>query len=143
MSMKVQWVPRGAGERSLHWALDVQSEAALARYGVVHELTANEPVFEKGRPSEALYLVLEGDVSVVKGGQVIAHIGPNHSFGEMGLLLGRPRAAEVRAVSDARVLELSRTDIERMMEKEPVWAARLYRVLAECLAEYLSQATGS
>lgn len=141
--MKVRWLPKGEGATHMHWSLDVQSHAALARYGVVHELTANEPVFEKGRPSDALYLVLEGDVAVLKDGQVIARIGPDHSFGEMGLLLGRPRAAEVRAVSDARVLELSRKDLDRMQQQEPAWAARLYRVLAECLAEYLSQATGT
>jgi SulP family sulfate permease len=143
MSMKVRWVPRGEGPPQLHWALDVQAHAALARYGVIHELTANEPVFEQGRPSDALYLVLDGDVAVLKDGQAIARIGPNHSFGEMGLLLGRPRAAEVRSVSEARVLELSRRDLDRMLEAEPTWAARLYRVLAECLAEYLSQATGT
>ena len=95
-------------------------------------------MFEQGRTSDALYLVLEGEVAILKDGQELARLGPSISFGEMGLLLHRPRGAGARAVTDARVLELSQPDIDQMVEEEPAWAAKLYRVLAECLAEYLA-----
>jgi CRP-like cAMP-binding protein len=121
----------------LHWSLDEAAHHALSRFGVVHELTAGEEIFQQGGRPEALYLVLDGVVSIVREGEELARVGANHSFGEMGLLLAKPRSADARAESDARVLELSRADIDRMLEKDPAWAARLYRVLAECLAEYL------
>jgi CRP-like cAMP-binding protein len=134
--MKATWQEEGEFPR-LHWELDEQSFATFGRYGVVDELTTGQLVFKKGEPSDSLFLVLEGAVTIERDGAQIGVISANHSFGEMGLLLDYPRSADAKAMTDGRVLELSRKDIDRMMEKEPVWAARLFKVLAECLAEYL------
>ena len=140
MAIKVTW-EKGYGRLPrMQWSLEEPALEAYQRFGVVHELTAGEDVFEQGRHSDALYLVLEGEVALLKDGAEIARLGKNISFGEMGLLLGRPRGAAARAFCDSRVLELAQTDINQMLEDEPIWAARLYRVLAECLAEYLALA---
>ena len=138
MVIKVTWEPGYDRLPRLQWELEDPAFQAFQRFGVVHELTAGENVFEQGRASDALYLVLEGELAILKDGHEIARLGKSLSFGEMGLLLKKPRGAAARAVADARVLELAQPDIDRMMEEEPHWAARLYRVLAECLAEYLS-----
>jgi CRP-like cAMP-binding protein len=137
MSVKAQWTEGHDRFPRLHWVLDATAFKAFSRFGVRHELTAGETIFEQGRPSFALYLVIRGEVSILKDDKQIARIGPNHSFGEMGLLLDAPRSAAARTAVECQVLELSREDLGRMLEDEPVWAARLYRVLAECLAEYL------
>ena len=138
MAIKVTWEPGYGRLPRMQWSLEDPALEAFSRFGVVHELTAGENVFEQGRTSDALYLVLEGEVAILKDGKEIARLGKSISFGEMGLLLHRPRGAGARAVMDARVLELSQSDIDQMLEDEPMWAAQLYRVLAECLAEYLS-----
>ena len=143
MSIQIEWSAGYDRFPRLHWVLDEQAYEAFARYGVLHELTAGEGVFEAGRPSPALYLVVHGEVKIHQGDEEIARVGPNHSFGEMGLLLDHPRSASASAATESRVLELSREDLARMMEQEPIWAARLYRVLSECLAEYLQKAAGS
>jgi CRP-like cAMP-binding protein len=83
---------------------------------------------------------VDGEVAIVKGEEVLTTIGANTSFGELGLLLGQKRAAAAKAATDARVIELASWDLDRMVEEDPVWAARLYRVLAECLAVYLAKA---
>lgn len=140
MTIKVTWEPGYDRLPRFHWHLDDETRGVLERFGVVNELTEGEDVFEQGRGSDALYIVFEGEVSVVRDGREVARIGESLSFGEMGLLLGQARTATVRAVGDARVLELTQSDIDRMLEEEPLWAARLYRVLAECLAEYLTKA---
>lgn len=138
MTIKVTWEPGYDRLPRLQWALDAEDAAAYERFGVVHELTGGERIFEQGKVADALYVVLEGEVGILKDGAEIARVGQNLSFGEMGLLLARPRSASARAITDSRVLELSRADIDRMLDEDPVWAARLYRVLAETLAEYLS-----
>ena len=138
MAIKVTWEPGYGRLPRMQWSLEDPALETFSRFGVVHELTAGENVFEQGRASDALYLVLEGEVAILKDGHEIARLGKSISFGEMGLLLHRPRGAGARAVMDARILELSQTDIDQMLEDEPAWAAKLYRVLAECLAEYLA-----
>jgi CRP-like cAMP-binding protein len=136
--MKAVWHEEGEYPR-LRWELDESAFAAFGRYGVVDMLTRGQAVFEKGDPSDSLFLVLEGAVAIVRDGVQIGVVSANHSFGEMGLLLGHPRSADAKSMTDGRVLEMSRKDIDRMIEKEPVWAARLFKVLAECLAQYLQR----
>lgn len=141
MTIQVTWEPGYEKLPRMQWSLEDPAFQVFSRFGVVHELTAGENVFEQGRTADALYLVLEGEIAILKDTQEIARIGPSISFGEMGLLLHRPRSAGARAVTDSRILELSQPDIDRMVEEEPAWAAKLYRVLAECLAEYLALST--
>lgn len=142
MTIKLTWEPGYDQLPRLQWDMDEAAAKAFQRFGVVNEAVAGESIFDQGDTSTALYIVLEGEVAILKDREEIARVGQNVSFGEMGLLMGRPRGATARAITDARVLELSRTDIEHMLEEEPIWAAHLYRVLAECLAEYLAISTG-
>lgn len=137
MSIEVQWASGHDRFPRLHWVLDEKAFNAFSQFGIVHELTEGETIFEADRPSTALYVVVNGEIRIERDGNEIARIGPNHSFGEMGLLLDTPRSAGAVAAIESRVLELSREDLHKMQEESPTWAARLYRVLAECLAEYL------
>lgn len=137
MAIEVKWAEGHDRFPRLHWVLDEAAFRAFSEFGVLHELTAGEEIFAQDKPSFALYLVVHGEVQILKGDAEIARVGPNHSFGEMGLLLDAPRSASARTAVESQLLELSREDLARMLDEAPVWAARLYRVMAECLAEYL------
>lgn len=141
MSIEVTWERGPGGLPQMHWSFESEAQDAFSRYGLIHELSAGEQVFERGRGSDALFIVFEGEVAILKDAREVARVGKNQSFGEMGLLLDRPRAATAMTVADSRLLELTKDDLDRIQESEPVWAAKLYRVLAICLAEYLSAAT--
>lgn len=141
MTIKVTWEPGYDRLPRLQWEFGGDSQQACERFGLVNELTEGENVFEQGRPSDALYIVLEGEVAILKDAEELARVGKGLSFGEMGLLMGRPRGATARAIVDSKILELSRTDIDHMMDDDPKTAATLYRVLAETLAEYLAIST--
>jgi len=140
MPITVTWEPGYDRLPRFHWHLDDETREILERFGIVNELTDGEDVFEQGRASDSLYIVFQGEVAVIRDGHEVARIGESLSFGEIGLLLGQPRTATIRAVGDASILELAQTDLDRMMMEEPAWAARLYRVIAKCLAEYLTKA---
>ena len=138
MAIKVSWEPGYDRLPRLQWTMDDESLSAYKRFGLVNELTAGEAVFRQGQASDALFVVLEGEVAIIKDVEEIARVGTGLSIGEMGLLLGRARGATARAIVDTQVLELSRADLERMTDEEPIYAVHLYRVLAETLAEYLA-----
>lgn len=131
------WSPIDDRFPRLYWRLDDAAWEAFQRFGLVHELSDGDTLFTEGGPSISLVLVMEGEVSIERGGKTIARVGENYSVGEMGLLLDMPRAGTVKAAGAAKVLELGREDILRMQNEAPVWSTRLYRVLAECLADYL------
>lgn len=140
MTIKVTWERGHDRLPRLQWAFEDVTWSAFQQFGILHELTAGEALFEQGQASDALFIVRDGEMALVRDGKEIARVGRSVSFGERGLLLRRPRGASARAVTDTQVLELSRSDIDRMLEEAPVHAAHLYRVLAETLAEYLTLA---
>ena len=126
----------------LYWRLDEAAFEAFGRFGTLHEIEAGETVFDEGTSSFSLFLVLDGEIALSHQGKPIAKVGKNFSFGEMGMLLDKPRGGTAEATVPSRLLELTRADIQLMQEKEPIWSTRLYRVLAECLAEYLQKSAG-
>ena len=137
MAKPPEWTPIDDRFPRLFWRLDEAAYEVFARYGMEHDVAEGETVFREGMPTISFFLVMEGELRITSGDREIALIGANHSVGEMALLLDQPRAGTGVATKPTRLLELTRADIQRMQEKEPVWSSRLYRVMAETLAEYL------
>jgi anion transporter len=105
--------------------------------GVRYE--AGTLLVEQGEPGDAMYLILEGEVEVlVRGGSgeihEVATLGPGMSFGEMALLTGEPRSADVRTLTDLKALRLSREDFHDLMRKQHSQALYFTGVLAQRLA---------
>jgi CRP/FNR family cyclic AMP-dependent transcriptional regulator len=71
-------------------------------------------VIRAGEETDALYIILAGRAKVLipddDGNEVIlAMIGPNDFFGEMGLLDDQPRSASVETVESCEMLRITRT----------------------------------
>ena len=91
--------------------LRVQEIMAIAGKSFVREFAKGEVVIREGDPGDALYLIMEGEMAVIKdmGKEqefVLDRIGKDDFFGEMALLDGNPRSASIRAESEALVLVL-------------------------------------
>jgi uncharacterized protein YhbP (UPF0306 family) len=72
---------------------------------------AGEVVVRQGGPADKFFIVVEGEVQVVQGegdGEVVATLGPGTFFGEIAVMLDRPRTATVRATMPTRLLSLER-----------------------------------
>jgi CRP/FNR family cyclic AMP-dependent transcriptional regulator len=65
---------------------------------------AGSVLLAEGETSGLLFVLIEGEVEILKGTFQIATVtDPGAIFGEISLLLGKPHMATVRAVSDCRV----------------------------------------
>jgi monovalent cation:H+ antiporter, CPA1 family len=51
---------------------------------------------------------------VIKGGEVIGSLGPGDVFGEIGMLSGGKRTADVVATSSMQLITLSKWDLRRI-----------------------------
>ena len=74
----------------------------------------NTLIMRAGEETDALYIILSGRVKVLipddEGHEVIlAFMGPNEFFGEMGLLDDQPRSASVATVEACEMLRFSKT----------------------------------
>jgi len=85
-------------------------------------------IVESGAGGHGLYMIKEGNVSVVRDGQKVASMGPGQFFGEISVLDGGPRTADVRADSDTVCLTLVSWEIKPLLMDN---AAITYKMLLE------------
>jgi NADH:ubiquinone reductase (H+-translocating) len=79
-----------------------------------------ETVFEEGEVGDSLYMILAGQVEVIKrvGSQteIVRTLGPGEYFGEMALLGRHPRSAGTRASSALDLLVLPASDFSALAD---------------------------
>lgn len=88
-------------------------------------------LFRTGDDGDALFLVESGSLSVTSGpgGDVLATLHAGSFVGELALLLHEPRTATVTAVSDSKLQELKRADLDALMSSHPDLALAISREL--------------
>ena len=72
----------------------------------------------KGERGDAVYFIASGAVEVLLPARRV-RLGSGEFFGELALLSGRPRQADVVALTYCRLLVLRRSDFERFMKANP------------------------
>ena len=91
---------------------------------------AGETIVRQGDPGDDLYVILEGRVRVERGGRAVESLGEGEFFGEVAVLDGRPRSADVVAETATRTLRLSREVVRDALASEPRAAWAMLQVLA-------------
>ena len=95
---------------------------------------AGSTVFTPGTPSEALYVVLAGEVRIVDpsdGGAEVSRVGPGSSFGELSLLLSKTHSKIAEAAEDTELLVLPRGSFEEVLAGTPELAEQFRRRIEE------------
>ncbi len=80
------------------------------------------------------FVVISGEAEIRKGDHVVAFRGPNDFYGEISLLLDRPRTATVVARSDMTLEVIERRDFKQLLADHP----ELYEPLLTAMAERLA-----
>lgn len=96
---------------------------------------AGDVIYDSGQPGEALFVIQAGHVELTRSGpegeRVVGRYGPGEFFGEIAVLLGRPRSTRAVAIGEARVLQLDRATFERMCVDRPEISLRVIQRLAQ------------
>ncbi len=93
------------------------SEKALntvAVFATETSVSSGKRLVHEGDYSYDLIVIESGTADVIKDGEVIASLGPGDVFGEMGVLAGARRMADVVATSSMRLITLSKWDLKRI-----------------------------
>ncbi len=93
----------------------------------------SDRILRKGDRGDAVYFIASGAVEVIMPERRI-RLGSGEFFGEMALLSGRPRQADVVALTYCQFLVLRRSDFERFMAANPDARAVIKRVADARLA---------
>ncbi len=70
----------------------------------------NETIYKLGQPSDALYMVLEGNIRLHRDKEEITTAGPKEAFGTWALFDEEPRVTTATAVEDSRLLRIDREE---------------------------------
>ena len=101
----------------------------LARDSMVVSLQPGEFAVRRGELSDHMFLVLDGGVEVHPEGRPPVPIGASGWFGEVALLRGEPRIADVVAgPAGTRLLRMSRPSVLPVLQRNPSLAGELSRV---------------
>ncbi len=109
---------------------------ALAEELYFAPFAAGELVSRQGATAHFLYILAKGSVEVLlrapagKTSRLVTCIEAPGFFGEMGLLTGQPRTADVRAASDVQCFRLEKKAFASVLKARPEIAEHLADVLA-------------
>ena len=103
-------------------AFEKFSDAELERLvGAAQHISGSTPwpLIREQTPSEACYILLDGEAGVYVGDNKIATLGPGEVIGESVLRTGKLRSATVTTTGPATVLRIGRDDLARLVDAIP------------------------
>lgn len=93
-----------------------RSIAGVAR---VHTFSKGETILTHATSGNSMFIVHRGIVSVLVDESEVARLGEGDFFGEMALLTGEHRTADVVALSDAVVIEITKEALQPVLQNHP------------------------
>ncbi|HVL91563.1 MAG TPA: cyclic nucleotide-binding domain-containing protein, partial [Actinomycetota bacterium] len=91
----------------------------LAEKAHVLSFAGGDVIVMEGEAGLGFYLILSGAVNVRRGGEIINRVEAGGFFGEVSLIEGVPRTADVLADGPTVCLGLLRSDFKRLLVREP------------------------
>ena len=106
----------------------------VPKVGRTREFAPGDCIVRVGEEvNPGLWLVLEGSVRVEVEGEVLRTIEAGGHFGEMALLTGSPRSADVFAESDLVAMEFTDRHLKALIGRDPEVATAMLSELARRL----------
>lgn len=118
---------------------EVQLEL-VARMAVKRKFARHRTIVYAGDKTNSLFVIVNGSVKVLsrdaEGREVIlAFLGKGECFGEMGLIDGSPRSADVVAFDACELLEISRDDLVKAVKDNADLSLNIMRSLVTRLRQ--------
>jgi CRP-like cAMP-binding protein/small-conductance mechanosensitive channel len=129
-------IPLIVDRLGLFSVLTPEERTALAKNALPRSLPEGAMVCRKGEPGGALFVLAEGVLEVTDENQDgvrvrLARVEPGDCVGEMALLTGEPRSADVYARSPVLILEIRSEHLSPILQNRPEVADSLAALMVE------------
>ena len=94
-------------------------------------LQPGETLFQDGDPGHHMYVVLGGDLVVLKHDQEISQINSGQVFGEMAIIESKSRSATVQAQTESLLLEITKPQFHSLLASNDKFLLTLLSTLSE------------
>ncbi|MDX2214241.1 MAG: cyclic nucleotide-binding domain-containing protein [Oculatellaceae cyanobacterium bins.114] len=128
---KALYILAEISDRDFEWILSV---------GRSKHVTAGTVLIHEGEPIDAIYIVLEGTLAVCVeslGGEEVARLGNGEVVGEMSFVDSRRPSATVKALEDALVFTIPRSQLAAKLAQDLSFSSHFYQALAIFLSDRL------
>jgi len=130
----------GLSKSKLAVELNDEERRVLAAAMTLRDLQHGEVLIREGSADDHLYVVASGVLGVVKGAGLEEEVTinatrPGDVVGELSFLDGATRYASLVALSDTRVLGLSRDALEGLLETRPKVVYHVMRAIVRVVHE--------
>jgi len=106
----------------------------LVKLGKVQKWKAGSTPIKEGTKGAAFFLILDGTVDITRGKENLNRLSVGDFVGEIALLQGVPRTADVNAVSDVTVFAMGRPALTAAIKTEPSIGIALLEAMARRVA---------
>ncbi|OGO56076.1 MAG: hypothetical protein A2Z32_02305 [Chloroflexi bacterium RBG_16_69_14] len=120
--------------------VDADGMDRIAAVAVEVDFPADHVIARQGEIGTGFFIVVSGGARVVRDGETIATVRPGDFFGELSVLDGKPRTAQVISVGPTSCLALATWDFEAVLLAEPKVALAILRGLAARLRDHTEAA---
>ena len=115
-----------------------EDAAVLLSFCSEKKLSPEEIIFKEGETGNSLFIIKSGEVKIYKkdvlGDVDIARLGMGTIFGEMAIVDNKPRSANVKAVSESHLMEMTRESYYSLIKDAPGVGVKFVDILLNTLA---------
>jgi small-conductance mechanosensitive channel/CRP-like cAMP-binding protein len=116
--------------------LNESERETLAHSMVKHVFAPGELILRLGEPGDSMFIIERGSVEVQLHAadgklQQVAVLERGNFFGEMALLTGEPRTADITALEETEILEIRKPAMKKLLDQNAQLADALSQKLAE------------
>jgi len=101
-----------------------------------HTFPRGAMLFHKGDDGDSMFVLLDGEVSLLRLGTELARLSPGSMFGLISAVDGGPRVADCLALTEIRVLRLARKDLDLLFRSGSCFA---YQILETVTRQMITQ----
>jgi CRP-like cAMP-binding protein len=120
-------------ELKLFSACDEHLLRKLASLGTPVQAHPEQVLAREGKPGREFYVIVDGTAEVRHEGETLAHLGRGDFFGEMALIDGQPRSADVTAQTEMTLYVFDPREFFSLLNDFPPVSQTILRTLAERL----------
>lgn len=127
-------------------ALDAFSAEELllfTRYLIFLELPTESLLIHEGDCTREMFFILSGTVRLCRAKLDLGLLSAGQHFGELGLIVGRPRSATAIARTPVQVAKLTEENYQKMTQQQPALALMLMQSLIRQLGLQLTEMSDS
>ena len=126
------------GEMPLFEGLPTKKLRVVSQLSTSIELPAGTALAQEGTTGREFFMLLDGEVEVIRADRLVATRGPGSHLGEIALLERRPRTATLVAKTPLLIAVASRGEFTSLLQLVPEISERLHASMHQRLAELVT-----